>query len=123
MPSNVIIDFRSNTARLSEVILNYLSVIVDELVTGSFRYGFVNGRGGRIGLDMEVGPSFWQLTVEDSGATEGRRGSAMGKVRHVVARLGGTIDLPPVIGGHRWIVRVPQKKQDQADAGPPLRSD
>jgi hypothetical protein len=123
MPRNVTIDLRPNNGRMSEVILNYMSVIVDELVTGSLRYGFPAGRGGRIGLYIEVCPSYWELTVEDSATAGGCRGSAMGKVRHVVAGLGGTMDLPHVIGGHRWVITVPWPGQGAANGSPIPPSD
>lgn len=108
MPRNVTISSIATSERIPEVVLNHLSLIAEELVKGAFRHGFPAGRGGRIRLSLDAWPSTWELTVDDSGTVEGRRGAGMGKVRHLVLSLGGALDLPRVIGGHRCVITIPK---------------
>ena len=89
----------------------WLGLVVTELVTNAFTYGFPDARGGRIAVTFTALPETSLLMVEDSGCDWHPSGScgsaAMRVVRALVDHLGGVLEVPGVIGGNRCTVILP----------------
>jgi two-component sensor histidine kinase len=97
-----------------------LGLIADLLITSAFLYAFPPGRGGRIAVSFAAGQEAWQLTVEDSDiamrARGSRRDNGLTIARLLVARLGGGLEIPIVIGGTCCIVTIPRPMRASTSA-------
>ena len=97
-----------------------LGLIADLLITNAFLYAFPPGRGGRIAVSFAAGQEAWLLTVEDSGiamrARASRRENGLTIARLLVARLGGRLEIPIVIGGTCCIVTIPRPMRASTSA-------
>jgi two-component sensor histidine kinase len=97
-----------------------LGLIADLLMTNAFLYAFPPGRGGRIAVSFAAGQEAWLLTVEDSGiamrARASRRENGLTIARLLVARLGGRLEIPIVIGGTCCIVTIPRPMRASTSA-------
>jgi len=98
-------------AQLPRAVATQLALIAQGLIAGVFD-AFEDGRGGRIGVSFQVLAVAWELSVEHSRArprAAGRQGGVGSwLVRTLVARLGGRLESPRLIGGARLVVTVPR---------------
>lgn len=100
----------SDTAPLPLAAAITLGLIADKLIVDSFVHGFPLWRGGRIVVFFSLRPDAWELIVEDSGVTPAagsRHDDDLNVMRLLIARLGGLLDTPRVIGGNRYVATVP----------------
>lgn len=111
---------------LSEREAVAVALILNELVTNSFRHAFV-GRTGRIQVDVRRHNNGFELDVSDDGVGLSDRmpahavGSGDSIVQALARELGASVEQPPAATGTRVIVRFPAQRDDEVDAaGLPL---
>ncbi len=92
-----------------------LSIVVTELVSNAFRYGFPEGRTGTIQLSLEREGDSYELRVEDDGVgheagarggSDAREGLGLELVAALAQQLGGSLKRSSV-EGTRVILRFP----------------
>lgn len=89
-----------------------LSILINELVTNSFKHAFGATETGRIDIGLEqVGPELLRLRLSDNGsgfdpATQ-RRGSGSHIVEAVATQLGGHLCHDGRGGGTTWLIDIP----------------
>ncbi len=92
-----------------------LGIIVNELLTDCLKYAFPEGRGGTVRLSLEAEGADLVLEVRDDGvglppgfSLESSDGFGLVLVDMLSRQVGGSLSLPPVAAGTRFMVRFPR---------------
>ena len=100
-----------------------LALVINELVTNAFKYGFPHGHGGTIRVECRQEPGALVLSVADDGAPlrddfDPVRGAGLGmKIVNALARqLRATLAVEQAAGGKTFTLRVPVEEAG-GDAG------
>jgi two-component sensor histidine kinase len=87
-----------------------IAIIINELVTNGLKYGFPEGRAGRIQVTLRAGDEV-VVSVADNGVglrEPPRAGVGSRVVSLLVEQLGGTITHQNLDPGYRVILRMPR---------------
>lgn len=89
-----------------------LSILINELVTNSFKHAFGAAETGRIDIVLaQVGPELLRLRVADNGTgfdpAAQRRGSGSHIIEAVATQLGGHLHHDGRGGGTTWTIDIP----------------
>ena len=110
----VTLDADFDAFTLSERILSPLGIIVNELVTNSYKYAFVGRNEGRLFLEARSAAGLCRMTYMDDGAgfakpaafDEGAEGFGMKLISILVTQIGGSLSVDPGPGA-RFVIEFP----------------
>ncbi|KAA0594060.1 two-component sensor histidine kinase/CHASE3 domain sensor protein [Azospirillum lipoferum] len=93
-----------------------VALIVNELLTNSYKHAFPDGRHGTVKLDMEVAGNEVRIDVADDGiglpeevASGGGGGFGLNTVRNLTRQLRGHLEIERLTPGTRFLLTFPMK--------------
>lgn len=100
-----------------------VALIVNELLTNSYKHAFPNGRRGTVKLDMEVAGNEVRIDVADDGiglpegvASSGGGGFGLNTVRNLTRQLRGHLEIERLTPGTRFLLTFPMKPRTPTQA-------
>ncbi|QCG95177.1 two-component sensor histidine kinase [Azospirillum sp. TSA2s] len=93
-----------------------VALIVNELLTNSYKHAFPDGRTGTVRLDMEVDGDEVRIDVTDDGiglpdgiASSGGGGFGLNTVRNLTRQIRGRLEIERLTPGTRFLLTFPMK--------------
>ncbi len=93
-----------------------VALIVNELLTNSYKHAFPDGRTGTVRLDMEVDGNEVRIDVADDGiglpdevASSGGGGFGLNTVRNLTRQIRGRLEIERLTPGTRFLLTFPMK--------------
>ena len=93
-----------------------VALIVNELLTNSYKHAFPDGRTGTVRLDMEVEGNEVRIDVADDGiglpdevASSGGGGFGLNTVRNLTRQIRGRLEIERLTPGTRFLLTFPMK--------------
>jgi two-component sensor histidine kinase/CHASE3 domain sensor protein len=100
-----------------------VALIVNELLTNSYKHAFPDGRRGTVKLDMEVAGNEVRIDVADDGiglpegvASSGGGGFGLNTVRNLTRQLRGRLEIERLTPGTRFLLTFPMKPRTPTQA-------
>lgn len=110
--SGISVDKRLEGLVLDAGILMPLGILVNEIITNSYKHAFPDGGAGRIGVELSKGDAEVTLVVADDGRGFAEQspghGFGLAVIDGLVGQLGGRLRLSTK-GGTRYEIRFPAK--------------
>ncbi|WP_377807017.1 CHASE3 domain-containing protein [Azospirillum sp. A29] len=100
-----------------------VALIVNELLTNSYKHAFPDGRRGRVTVDMAVAGNEVRIDVADDGiglpeavASGGGGGFGLNTVRNLTRQLRGRLEIERLTPGTRFLLTFPMKPRAPTQA-------
>ncbi|CAO3431116.1 sensor histidine kinase [Azospirillum endophyticum] len=97
-----------------------VALIVNELLTNSYKHAFPDGRTGTVRVDMEVAGDEVRIDVADDGVgmPEGDAGGGFGlnTVRNLTRQIKGRLEIERLTPGTRFLLTFPMKPRTPTQA-------
>ncbi|WP_109095703.1 CHASE3 domain-containing protein [Azospirillum sp. TSH64] len=100
-----------------------VALIVNELLTNSYKHAFPDGRRGRVTVDMAVAGNEVRIDVADDGiglpegvASGGGGGFGLNTVRNLTRQLRGHLEIERLTPGTRFLLTFPMKPHTPTQA-------